>query len=58
MTTPNQKRKVGITLGDVAGIGPEIIMKTFSEDHLYKHFTPIFIWQSESFIILQKDFQF
>lgn len=41
MTTPNQKRKVGITLGDVAGIGPEIIMKTFSEDHLYKQFTPI-----------------
>ena len=41
MSTPNQKRKVGITLGDVAGIGPEIIMKTFAEDHLYKHFTPI-----------------
>ena len=37
----NDKRKVGITLGDVAGIGPEIIMKTFLEDQLYKHFTPI-----------------
>ena len=37
----NEKRKVGISLGDVAGIGPEIIMKTFLEDHLYKHFTPI-----------------
>jgi len=41
MTTEKKKVKVGITLGDVAGIGPEIIMKTFSEDHIYKHFTPI-----------------
>jgi len=41
MTTQNQKRKVGITLGDVAGIGPEIIMKTFSDELVYKHFTPI-----------------
>lgn len=37
----NEKVKVGITLGDVAGIGPEIIMKTFQEDNIYKHFTPI-----------------
>ncbi len=37
----NDKRKVGITLGDVAGIGPEIIMKTFMDDQIFKHFTPI-----------------
>lgn len=41
MTMQNQKRKVGITLGDVAGIGPEIIMKTFADEQLYKHFIPI-----------------
>jgi 4-hydroxythreonine-4-phosphate dehydrogenase len=41
MSMQNQKRKVGITLGDVAGIGPEIIMKTFMDDLLYKHFTPV-----------------
>ena len=41
MSTQNQKIKVGITLGDVAGIGPEIIMKTFSDEQIYKHFTPI-----------------
>lgn len=41
MSTKNEKRKIGISIGDVAGIGPEIIMKTFAEDHLYKHFTPI-----------------
>jgi 4-hydroxythreonine-4-phosphate dehydrogenase len=37
----NEKRKVGITLGDVSGIGPEIIMKTFLDEQLYKHFTPV-----------------
>ncbi|HMV14584.1 MAG TPA: 4-hydroxythreonine-4-phosphate dehydrogenase PdxA [Chitinophagales bacterium] len=41
MSNQNQKRKVGITLGDVAGIGPEIIIKTFSDELIYKHFTPI-----------------
>ncbi|HQG38195.1 MAG TPA: hypothetical protein PLK15_03635, partial [Chitinophagales bacterium] len=41
MSTTNQKIKVGITLGDVAGIGPEIIIKTFTDELIYKHFTPI-----------------
>lgn len=41
MTTERKKIKVGITLGDVAGIGPEIIMKTFSDDQIYKQFTPV-----------------
>ena len=41
MVARNEKRKVGITLGDVAGIGPEIIMKTFLDDQIYKHFTPV-----------------
>ena len=58
MTTPNQKRKVGITLGDVAGIGPEIIMKTFSEDHLYKHFTPILYGNPRVLSYYKKIFNF
>lgn len=37
----DQKIKVGISLGDVAGIGPEIIIKTFSNELIYKQFTPI-----------------
>ena len=41
MSVQKQKIKVGITLGDVAGIGPEIIIKTFLDDTIYKHFTPI-----------------
>jgi 4-hydroxythreonine-4-phosphate dehydrogenase len=41
MSIERKKIRVGISLGDVAGIGPEIIMKTFSEELVYKHFTPI-----------------
>lgn len=36
-----EKIKVGITLGDAAGIGPEIIIKTFNDERLYKQFVPI-----------------
>ena len=58
MSTPNQKRKVGITLGDVAGIGPEIIMKTFLEDHLYKQFTPILYGNPRVLSYYKKIFNF
>ncbi len=35
------KLKVGITIGDIAGIGPEIIIRTFEDDRLFKLFTPV-----------------
>src|SRR4051812_14353943 len=54
----NDKRKVGITLGDVAGIGPEIIMKTFLEDQLYKHFTPILFGNPRVLSFYKKIFGF
>ncbi|HNF49875.1 MAG TPA: 4-hydroxythreonine-4-phosphate dehydrogenase PdxA [Chitinophagales bacterium] len=41
MIVKKEKLRVGITLGDVSGIGPEIIMKTFADEQIYKHFTPI-----------------
>lgn len=37
----NEKLKVGISIGDIAGIGPEVIIKTFMDDRLYKLFTPV-----------------
>jgi len=58
MSTPNQKRKVGITLGDVAGIGPEIIMKTFSDDLIYKQFTPILYGSPRVLSYYKKIFNF
>lgn len=35
------KPKIGITIGDINGIGPEIIIKLFSNDKLYQYCTPI-----------------
>ena len=35
------KINVGISIGDVAGIGPEIIMKTFMDDRIFQHCTPV-----------------
>jgi 4-hydroxythreonine-4-phosphate dehydrogenase len=37
----NNSIKVGITIGDVAGIGPEIIIKTFLDERIFKHCTPV-----------------
>lgn len=35
------KIKLGITIGDINGIGPEVIIKALSDNTLLKHFTPI-----------------
>ncbi len=35
------KIKVGISIGDIAGVGPEIIIKTFEDDRIYKHCIPV-----------------
>jgi 4-hydroxythreonine-4-phosphate dehydrogenase len=37
----NNSIKVGITIGDVAGIGPEVIIKTFLDERIFKHCTPV-----------------
>ncbi len=58
MTITNQKRKVGITLGDVAGIGPEIIMKTFLDDQIYKQFTPVLYGNPRVLSYYKKIFNF
>lgn len=33
--------RVGITLGDVNGIGPEVVIKTLSDSRMYELFTPV-----------------
>ncbi len=35
------KPKIGITIGDINGIGPEIIIKMLSDDRIYQYCTPI-----------------
>lgn len=41
------KPRIGITMGDVAGIGPEIILKSFNKD-LYKNCNPLIIGDFET----------
>lgn len=37
------KKRIGITMGDPAGIGPEIIVKAFAEEDIYKICNPLVI---------------
>ena len=37
----DQKIRLGITLGDVNGIGPEIVIKMLADNRIYELFTPV-----------------
>ena len=37
----NKKLKVGISIGDMNGIGPEIILKTFNDKRIFEFCIPI-----------------
>lgn len=37
----NEKIKIGISIGDINGIGLEIILKTLADSHIYNYCTPI-----------------
>lgn len=56
------KPKIGITIGDINGIGPEIVIKTFSQEAILKMCTPIIYANSKVLVyyknLLQVDFQF
>lgn len=49
----HKKLKVGITCGDINGIGIEIILKSLSDSRVYEHCTPI-IYASSDLIKQQK----
>ncbi len=36
-----QKPRIGITIGDLNGIGPEVVMKSLADNRMLDHFTPI-----------------
>src|SRR5262245_18534396 len=39
--TRPEKRRIGITLGDYNGIGPEVIIKALTDKRLLNHITPV-----------------
>lgn len=41
MTNPVHKPIIGITCGDINGIGPELIIKTFSDHRIVEYCTPV-----------------
>lgn len=41
MSNSAQKPIIGISLGDINGIGPELIIKTFSDARVLEHCTPV-----------------
>ena len=43
ITTHQHRPRIGITMGDPAGIGPEIIVKAFSRPDLYQMCDPVII---------------
>lgn len=40
-SAPNKNPKIGITIGDVNGIGPEVIIKVLRDNRLIKYVTPV-----------------
>lgn len=44
----SNKIKIGITHGDINGVGYELILKTFSDDRLLELFTPVIYGSSKS----------
>jgi 4-hydroxythreonine-4-phosphate dehydrogenase len=41
MTTSTHKPIVGITIGDINGIGPEVVLKTLQDTRILSYFTPV-----------------
>ncbi len=54
MTRTNHKLRIGITIGDVNGIGPELILKAFSDPRLRDQCTPILYGSSRALNIYRK----
>lgn len=55
MSHPEQEGriKVGITCGDVNGIGLEVVMKTFLDNRMHQVCTPV-IYASNKLVSLQR----
>ena len=49
-----EKLKIGITLGDINGISPEVIIKALSDERILELFTPI-IYGSTKVIAYHKN---
>lgn len=58
MTTPDDRSriKIGITIGDVNGIGPEVVLKTLNNPDILNEFTPVIYASSKIISYYKKAF--
>ncbi len=56
-TQPNQKPVVGITCGDINGIGPEIIIKALSDNRINEWCVPVIFGNNKIFNFYRKGLQ-
>ncbi|MDC1493167.1 4-hydroxythreonine-4-phosphate dehydrogenase PdxA [Flavobacteriaceae bacterium] len=54
----NKKLKVGISIGDMNGIGPEIILKTFNDTRIFEFCTPIIYCSLKNLNFFKSHFSF
>lgn len=54
MSEHESKIKAGITLGDINGVGPEVIMKTFSDNRMLQLCTPVIYGSSKTLSLYRK----
>ncbi len=54
----NKKLKIGITIGDMNGVGPEIILKTFTDKRMLEFCTPIIYSSAKSLETIKNHFKY
>jgi 4-hydroxy-L-threonine phosphate dehydrogenase PdxA len=52
--TQTHKPRIGITIGDLNGVGPEVVMKALADNRLHNIVTPVIYRLSKSYFLLQK----
>lgn len=56
-STKKKKPLIGITIGDINGIGPEVIIKSLSDSRILKQFTPIIYGSSKVISFYKKSLE-
>lgn len=57
MSMSENKIKVGITLGDVNGVGPEVVIKAFSDARMLELCTPVIYGSAKSLVYYKKSIE-
>ena len=54
----NKRLKIGITIGDMNGVGPEIILKTFADKRMLEFCTPVIYSSTKTLEFVKKHFEY